>query len=225
MDWLVVHSAPWFATGRRVQAISVHWKAYLPAADNLIIPLYCNRDVVTTSTSVIDCANWNSSTIADFYGSMTSYTYDTFSSITSVSPTSPDYETISPLSGTMLLTADQYDAFQTSSAYTIMFMEVWGAVALVGWSLIYTLFLSFFCFARRAALKDPQGCGGRCSGHGSMHPREDQPKILPGVNKGGEYQQINQVREMQEKMFTSRAESILQKSPVPKSKFGVEMVS
>jgi hypothetical protein len=123
VDWLVVHSAPWFATGRRVQAISVHWKAYLPAADNLIIPLYCNRDVVTTSTSVIDCANWNSSTIADFYGSMTSYTYDTFSSITSVSPTSPDYETISPLSGTMLLTADQYDAFQTSSAYTIMFME------------------------------------------------------------------------------------------------------
>ena len=123
VEWLVVHSSPWFATGRAVQAIAVHWKASRPTPANLIAPLYCNADVTARADAVVNCSEYGISSIATVYGSGTPSASTSFRSVRSVSPYSADYELLNPLHGTLRLTDLEYQHLQSDSGFVVLYLE------------------------------------------------------------------------------------------------------
>ena len=124
VEWLVVHSSPWFAPDRMVQAIALHWEALLPSPGNLILPVYCNADVpLPSATSPVNCSLYETSTVADVYGSGQNFSRGTFKAVRTIDPRSTDFELLNPLSGTFTLTTAEYEIFQSESSYVIMYMQ------------------------------------------------------------------------------------------------------
>ena len=110
IEYVLVHSAEWFATSNRIQAIALHRTVDEgePTRANLVAPLYCNIDVPWSpapNVSVLDCGEWPNVSLP-LSGAPT--TVANFSSTNSVDPASVAYQSLNPLTGRLLLTHAEY---------------------------------------------------------------------------------------------------------------------